>query len=173
MKNLCYLILLSFITIATQSCKDNKQTFEPSLDLEEYVLLNFNGVERLYTNDYSAINVYNYQEEGEEPFLLVSVIPYDFPFTMLFNLKIKNPIIGDFVKEQLNFKYTDVLLDNSIDMSCDTFGGCEGDMEVTIHEYDEVERKTIGEFSGTLSNFNDPENADQSFEGEFVVFTDY
>jgi hypothetical protein len=174
MKNLCYLILLSFITIATQSCKDKQnQTFEPSLDLEEYVLLNFDGVERLYTTDNFITVSHYYQGELEEPYVVINLSPQAQTYTH-FILEMKNPALGDFNEEELNFNVLDYSLNDSYPMfsaSCASWE-CEGNMELTIHEYGEVGEKLIGEFSGTLAGFNDPENANQSFTGEFVVFID-
>ncbi|MGK0388247.1 MAG: hypothetical protein ACI94Y_000975 [Maribacter sp.] len=174
MKNLCYLILLSFITIATQSCKDKQnQTFEPSLDLEEYVLLNFDGVERLYTTDNFITVSHYYQGELEEPYITISLTPQENTYTHFF-LEMKNPAVTDFETEQLRFNFLDYSIDESYPMisaSCTNYA-CEGNIELTIHEYGVIGEKLIGEFSGTLSGFNDPGNTNQSFEGEFVVFID-
>jgi hypothetical protein len=174
MKNLCYLLLLSFITIATQSCKDQveNQTFQPSLDLEEYVLLNFEGTERLYTTDNHITVSHTYQGEQEEPYVIISLTPQENTYTN-FMLEIKNPAVEDFDEEQLRFYFLDYSIDDSYPMigaTCSS-SSCEGNMEVTIHEYGIVGGKLMGEFSGALSDFSGTE-AVQSFEGEFVVFID-
>lgn len=172
MKNLYYLLLLSFVTVATQSCKDKISTFEPSLDLEEYVLMNFEGTERLYTTDNYITVSHSYMGEQEEPYVVINLVPQENTYTN-FTLRIKNPALGDFETEQLGFNFLDYSLDDSYPMigaSC-TDWSCDGNMEITIHQYGEVGEKLIGEFSGTLDGFSDPVEP-QSFEGEFVVFID-
>jgi hypothetical protein len=174
MKNLYYLLLLSFITMATQSCKDKNLSFEPSLDLEEYVLLNFEGTERIYTSDNSISVSHSNQGDPTEPYVRISLYPEAGTFTHFF-LEIKNPAVDDFEKEQLTFDMLDYSIDDSypaISASCsDT--SCEGNMELTIHEYGIVGEKLIGEFSGILtSGVTNPDGIEQSFKGEFVVFID-
>ena len=162
------------ITIATQSCQDNQnQTFEPSLDLEEYVLINFDGEERLYTTDNHIDVSHNYQGDVGYPYVMINLVPQENTYTH-FMMEIKNPAVENFEIGQLGFQFLDYSLDDSYPMigaSCSN-SFCEGNMEITVHEYGEVGGKLIGEFSGTLDGFNEPDDVEQFFEGEFVVFID-
>ncbi len=166
------LIILIPILLLIQSCQDvGNDGFVPSLELDEYVLMKVDGNERIYTSD-NYIEVVH-QISDDESRLHISLWPEEGTYTH-FILELKEPALGIFQAEQLSFNYLDYPLVPdaypTLAMDC-TEWGCNGSMQVTIHEYGQTGEKLIGEISGELEN-GLLEGGMQSFNGEFVVYID-
>jgi len=168
-----YFCLIFLLVLVTQSCKDkNSDSFSPSLNLEEYVMINVDGTERIYTTDNSISVTHDYIGEQDFPYINIFLWPQEGTFTE-FNLRIKNPKIGIFNQDDIDLYFLDYSSSNSfpmVNLSCSE-NSCFGNIELAIHEYGMVGEKLIGSFSGQLTN--DPLSSSlQNFSGEFVVDID-
>lgn len=159
--------------VTNYSCQDNtSNTFQPSLNLDEYVMINMEGTERIYTSDNFIDVQHDYQGQVGYPYVMINLWPQEGTYTH-FMLEIKNPTVGVFDETTSNFQFLDYSLDDSYPMigaNCHE-NSCVGNMQITVHEYGLVGEKLIGEFSGMLAN-NLTSSALQSFTGEFVVYID-
>lgn len=170
MKNpIIFLILI--LTIFINSCKDKDNganDFQPSLDLDEYVLMNVNGTERIFTTE-NNIRVRRLEDDGKEK-INIYLTPVPQSFTV-FSLTIDEPNIGSFAKEQMAFYYEDYSFTNefpSLSLRCSE-SQCDGEINLTIYKLGAVNEKVIGEMSGELNWSNGETN---QFTGEFVVYRD-
>ncbi len=171
MKNL-KLVMLFLLSVLLNACNENTITeFEPSLEEDEYVLINFDGLERVYLSDEFFNITVNENAQGEEE-LNISLWPEEGTYTH-FMYDVINPSVGEYTTEQLSFNLLDYSLNNEFEMiytSCTSYS-CDGEMAATIHQWGEVGDKIIGEFSGTLVSPND-ETVTNTFTGEFIVYRD-